>query len=333
MKVSVALCTHNGASYIERQLVSILEQTMLPNQVIVSDDSSSDNTLELVRGLANQFDANNVELKIFSNTTPLGVGANFFKAMSETSHEIIFLADQDDVWLPTKVAQTIGVFEHKPQTLLVHTNADLVDEKGGGLGRTLFQDLRISQAELEKEASGKAIEVILTRNTVTGATIALRRELVKLSSPYVGPCLHDEWLGLVAAALGRLEVLPSSTIFYRQHENNQVGSDKLTWSVRFDKLRAERQPRNQRLLETAINLKDHLRTCGQEIKSGTDFLIEQKVLHEVTRCSYPTKRFSRIMPIIKEWRSNRYTLVGRGLQDVLRDLVQPAGKDEISNAI
>ena len=111
-KVSIALCTYNGAPYILEQLRSIEQQTWLPDEVIICDDRSQDNTVELVQEYAEQ---SKLSIQVFCNPENLGYRKNFFKAMSLTQGDLIFLADQDDVWHPEKVECFIDKLGQNPK--------------------------------------------------------------------------------------------------------------------------------------------------------------------------------------------------------------------------
>src|SRR5688572_22956866 len=98
MTVSVALCTYNGANFIGEQLQSICSQTMSPNEIVICDDASTDKTISCIREIKNNYPA--IDWKIVKNTSNLGYVKNFEQAISLASGDIIFLSDQDDVWLP-----------------------------------------------------------------------------------------------------------------------------------------------------------------------------------------------------------------------------------------
>ena len=127
--LSVALCTCNGEEYIEKQLQSILCQDLSVDEIVVSDDLSTDATLDIVSSIAS---TTSIPIRILTNNTSshYGVCANFEKAINATTGDIIFFSDQDDVWMPYKTIIIKDWFEHHMDKQLVFTNAFLIDDKG-----------------------------------------------------------------------------------------------------------------------------------------------------------------------------------------------------------
>ena len=115
MTVSVAMCTYNGALYIEEQLRSILAQTVPVNEIVICDDGSTDATISVIEKVRKDVERLGMRLLLKENRTPLGVNANFEKAMGLCSGDIIFLSDQDDVWESNKVETIKRYFEEHPK--------------------------------------------------------------------------------------------------------------------------------------------------------------------------------------------------------------------------
>src|SRR5579872_5327047 len=124
LKVSVAMCTFNGAKFVEAQLQSIFQQTRVPDEIIVCDDVSTDATVEVLRKVAAK---DPVNIQIHQNSRNLGYLENFESAVRRTTGDIIFLSDQDDVWLPEKVATMVEPFLRNPQVVLAYSDAMLTD--------------------------------------------------------------------------------------------------------------------------------------------------------------------------------------------------------------
>jgi glycosyltransferase involved in cell wall biosynthesis len=146
----------------------------------VSDDCSTDGTWAYLEAWASEAP---VRVTLIRNDPPLGVSANFEQAMRLVDADIVFPADQDDVWMPNKVALLAGVFEADDSVQLAHTDAILVDANGHELGSTLFGELEISRMERRDIRSGNAFRVYCRRNVVTGAAAAFRRRLIGLVQP------------------------------------------------------------------------------------------------------------------------------------------------------
>jgi glycosyltransferase involved in cell wall biosynthesis len=325
--VSVALCTFNGARFIEAQLASILNQTRLPMQIVVSDDGSSDDTLEIIYRIVPDWQRENPQhalaLLVLENAEPLGVTANFAQALSACTGDLIALSDQDDIWPTGRLERLEGEFARRPELLLLHTDARLVDENGTPTGQTLLATLGVSATDRAAVHDGRAIDPLLRRNIVTGATTMLRRALVARATPFPAVWVHDEWLAIVSAATGRIDVLDESLLDYRQHGGNQIGASSLDAAGRFKRLSLSRAARNQRLLTRAEVLNDRAKHLVPAPSAEILEKIAAKTEHERMRSSLHGSRVRRVGPVLRAWRRGDYSRFGLGAQDVLRDLVQP----------
>jgi len=323
LDVSVALCTRNGARYLPEQVRSICAQTPLPREIVLSDDGSTDDTLAVVRDtLAQCGVADQVALRVFSNTPPLGVTRNFEQAARACSHELVALCDQDDAWHPGRLARMVAQFEARPDLLLLHTDARLVDAELKPLGSTLFHALEVQPAELAAIAGGEAFGVLLRRNLVTGATTMFRKTLLDTALPFAPEWVHDEWLAAVAAAIGRMDVLPEPTIDYRQHASNQIGARRLTLSEKMAKAFAERGDKHVARLRRAEALLQRLQQLGARVPAAYLEAQRAKVEHQRFRAELPAARPLRLLPILIEAARGRYARFGRGGHAIAQDLLE-----------
>ncbi|KGJ72198.1 hypothetical protein GY21_17040 [Cryobacterium roopkundense] len=320
--VSVALCTHNGDAFLRSQLESILNQTRVPDEIVISDDASTDATLAVAAEVLG--DRVNPSLIVLHNATALGVTSNFAQALAACSGDLLTLCDQDDVWDPTKIERMIAEFEARPNLLLLHTDARIVGSTGQPTGESLFGTLRVSIDEKRSVHGGDAYKVLLRRNIVTGATAMLRRELFERAGSFPSSWVHDEWLAMVAAVSGEMDLLETSLIDYRQHGTNEIGVSTLTLHTGFGRLRTSRSARNARLFNRARSLAEWIASPGFEVPNQVSRRIIEKLEHERVRSALPVGRARRLRPVLAEWGTGRYSNYGLGLQDVLRDLVQPA---------
>ena len=224
MKISVALCTYNGERYLSEQLNSILNQSNPVNQIIICDDASSDNTINIIKEYSKKF-PEIISLNI--NKLNIGTIRNFENAILLTTGDIIFLSDQDDIWYGDKVEKMISAFNDQSDTLLLFTNGDLIDENALSIGITLW-DKWSFPVEIRKNWKKNKLafnDLLRNYNKVTGATIAFRKELKKHILPIQVPCgyWHDAWFALHAAALNGLSFTEDSLIQYRIHAGQQIG--------------------------------------------------------------------------------------------------------------
>jgi glycosyltransferase involved in cell wall biosynthesis len=211
-RVSVAIATYNGASYIKEQLDSILTQTYLVYEIIIVDDCSSDETWNILV----QYATNNSKIKIFRNETNLGGTKSFEKTICACRGDYIALADQDDVWLPEKIATLI---EQIGDNWLIHSDAFVVDANLNVLHR--------SYSSLKSNLNGDFVKYLIM-NDVTGCTVLFSRQLVEKCFPIPdGYYVHDHYLALMASFFNKITYCDKPLIFYRQHSANQIGSSKL----------------------------------------------------------------------------------------------------------
>ena len=125
MKISIVMTVYNGEKYLNEQIDSFLNQTLLPDEIIIADDCSSDKTLEIIEKYKKNYPE---KIKIFKNKYNLGFTKNFEKAISKSSGDLIFLSDQDDVWYRNKIQTVVKKFNTNPNIDLIIHDADLVNE-------------------------------------------------------------------------------------------------------------------------------------------------------------------------------------------------------------
>jgi GT2 family glycosyltransferase len=323
--ISVALCTHNGAKFLREQLRSIFLQTRAPEEIVMSDDASQDDSVAAARSAAAEFGARlpaPPRLHMIENAAPLGVSGNFEQAALACQGDLIALSDQDDVWRPDRLARAAAEFDARPDLLLLHSDARLVDAAGASLGRSLFHALEVKRSELEEIHSGAAFDALLRRNLATGATIAFRRALLRYAAPFPAAWVHDEWLAITAAAVGRVDVLEEPLIDYRQHAANQIGARRETLMA---KLRKAVEPRGAKYRERAAKAEILLaRLCEfpAEVAPETVDKMRGKLAHQRFRADLPGARLARCAPVLREALSGRYGRFGRGGAYIVQDLLE-----------
>lgn len=225
MRVSVAMCTYNGGAYLRQQMDSIFNQTRLPDEIVVCDDISKDNTCEILETYLRR----GVDLRICRNEENLGFVKNFRKCLSLCTGDVIFLCDQDDVWKPEKVQEICDLMERNPQMLSVVTNFHLIDGAGNRIGRGArgdnpFFDRRKHRLDWKKGDLYKInVKAIFSCNIGPGCAQAIRRELVPdfQDCPLNDP--HDYVLNRFAALRDGLYYFDKPLTEYRYHENQTIG--------------------------------------------------------------------------------------------------------------
>ena len=245
LAVSVALCTCNGEAYLRQQLDSILSQTHPVDEIVVGDDASTDGTLGILGDYEARFPG---RFHVHAHSERLGTINNFEFALARCEGRVIFLSDQDDVWKPHKVATMLARFED-PRAMLVFTDGRLIDSSGAPIRSTLWKEWHFGwTTRLRwKRSSAAVLDLANNRNKVTGATAALRHELLEDCLPIRVPpgYWHDAWLALHAAARGGLRFIAEPLIDYRVHGNQQIGISRdvelppmgEAWNVSFTEFR------------------------------------------------------------------------------------------------
>jgi glycosyltransferase involved in cell wall biosynthesis len=209
--ISVAIATYNGARFIERQLQSILAQTMLPDEIVVCDDCSQDETIAILKSAQQR---SKIPFRISANAKRLGYIKNFERAIMACSGSVIFLSDQDNVWFPEKIERMLAADQ---SALLVHSDAVLVDKSETTISESYSQSSK-------KHIHDSSFARVLCSNPVSGCTTMIRRELLDDLSEFPEWMPHDQWLALLAADRESLTYLPECLISFRQHENNTLGA-------------------------------------------------------------------------------------------------------------
>ncbi|MET0830365.1 MAG: glycosyltransferase family 2 protein [Microbacterium sp.] len=321
LSVAVAICTYNGAAYVEEQLRSILSQSRQPTEIVVSDDGSSDNTVALVTGL---LENSGVRHRILENATALGVSRNFEQAVLATTGDIVVLSDQDDIWNPQRLERACAEFEARPDLTLLFSDARMVDAAGAPLGYALFDALEISGADRRAIHTGSGFPTLLRRNVATGATMAFRRSLLEVATPFPIEWVHDEWLAILAAAVGQVDLLEELLIDYRQHGANQIGAREPSLGHKIRRVLEPRGDRNRGLAVRSGILASKLATLGGAVKPADLKAARGKLRIERMRADLPANRIARVLPVLMEARSGDYArFTSQGSTEILRDLFQP----------
>lgn len=201
--ISVCMATFNGENYLRQQISSILEQLSPDDELIISDDGSTDGTIAVIDSFADS------RIKLVHNFQGHGVNSNFQNALSLASGEYIFLSDQDDVWLPGKVEKCITALQNAD--LVLH-DANITDNSLNTQNKSLFSELHIKEGFVPN----------FIRNRFTGCCMAFRKEILSYVSPIPdnGKFLHDQWIGLLASVKGKVTFLDEAMILFRRHDAN-----------------------------------------------------------------------------------------------------------------
>lgn len=206
MKISVCMATYNGEIYLHEQLKSILKQISIFDEVIVSDDSSSDNTIDIISSF------NDSRIKLLKDNKYHNPIYNFENALNNASGDIIVLADQDDIWVDGKIDIIRNNFNNNNHS--VHTivlNNYVIDKYDNVIHESFFNFAN----------SGKGIVKNFIKNTYLGCNMAFSRSLLKIVLPFPKNIpMHDIWIGIMGNIYGNVEFIDKKTIMFRRHGSN-----------------------------------------------------------------------------------------------------------------
>lgn len=219
MTISVALCTYNGDKFLETQLKSIIAQTKPVDEIIICDDGSTDETINIIAEFKNKYPTT---ISLYKNDVPLRVIKNFEKAISLCNGDIIFLSDQDDIWKNNKVERVTDYFQNNPGYLGVFTDAELIDDSENTLNTTMWDILCFKEFAKDKMNIFKYL--VFHGNVVTGACLAIKKEAKSLILPLkiITDNLHDALIALKLAENNQLGLITEPLIQYRLHSNQQT---------------------------------------------------------------------------------------------------------------
>lgn len=321
LKLGVALCTYNGERFLPAQLESILGQTRRPDVLVACDDASRDGTVGELERWARQAA---FPVQIVRNPSNLGYLNNFQQAISKTDADVIVLSDQDDWWLPHKLARIEAAFSADERAAAVFSDAEIVDEALDSLGYGLFDALHVSNLDRQRAKAGNLFPALMRRNFVAGATLAFRTSWRTRILPIADGAVHDEWIALVIAAYGALRFIPERLIKYRHHGANQIGARRRTVAELLWGLRQPRRAENQRMLGVTCQLKERLESIGipgADTNARSEF--EHKIAHLRRRLSLPDTRVARLPVVASELLNGGYARFSSGWRSAVRDLVSP----------
>ena len=202
-KISVAVAAYNGERFIREQIESMCCQTIVPDEIVVSDDGSQDSTVQIVQELANKY-TEQVDIKVLQDNSRHGVSGNFEWAITHTTGDYIFVSDQDDIWQPNKVEVVMKVFELHTDAECVFHEAHLIDENGKVIPgvfnywthKYLPDVCNVDGFKLERD---RYLEAAISQPLAPGMCICITKESLLTSLPFPKcDSFHDQWIAFCA---------------------------------------------------------------------------------------------------------------------------------------
>ena len=351
---SIAFCTYNGAEYLPAQLESILSQTLLPGELVVGDDGSTDATVSVIESFAATAP---FPVRLHINDCNLGSTTNFERTILRCQGDIIAPCDQDDVWLPMKLSKLKAALDLDPNVGLVFSDAELVSEGLAPLGHRLWE-VHFRPDEQNKFLQGQWLDVLLTRNVVTGATMAFRSAFCDLICPMpkFATLIHDGWIALAIGAFAKLAFVSEPLILYRQHPRQQLGVvlntarqapvprlgraviRKNDYAATIDLMASQLADLDERI--TVLTELKNRNTTHTSSAITTDtwrtiqrnkIAIQDVILHYQVRGKLSSDRARRIVQVMQELLSRRYHRYSRGVVSAVKDIVARPAKPDSSS--
>ena len=316
------MATYNGASYIGAQLQSFLDQTRLPDELVIIDDCSHDATLKIVEVFA---DKAPFDVIIIRNEKNLGYCRSFNAALMRTTGDLVFLSDQDDVWFAEKIAYMTELAEQYPTSLVLLNDAAITDGNINEVGLTKIGQIKSSGLSLD--------------SFVMGCCCAIRRQLLNLCLPIPeGYTSHDAWIVRFADGLKAKKVEHRVLQYYRRHGNNESNfiANNTTKVTKYDRyargLRKSLKCRNLQAAENEIyqqiillnGIDVVIKSSDQSTQSLlTEYRSELYKSIETTKIHIQIRKrplITRIPTSIKYWLLNR-SFTHFALKNLVQDIL------------
>lgn len=211
--VSVIMCTYNGSKFVDEQVQSILDQEYQNFELIIVDDCSTDNTLELLLIWQNK----DQRITVHQNESNLGYNKNFEKAIQLGSGDLFALADQDDIWLPQRISKTVAQFK-VPGVVLAHSKSVRLEGK----------ELKYHLAKLHYHFSGNDTRKLFFFNQVMGHDMTFSKALVPNIVPIPQGMSYDWWIAVIATCYGNIAAVDEYLVHHRIHSTNNFFSKEAT---------------------------------------------------------------------------------------------------------
>lgn len=315
---SVAIAAYRGEKYLEEQLASLFAQTRSPDEIVICDDSPDDATEKIVKGVA---DSSPCDILYYHNEVQYGVTGNFSKAVSLCNGDIIFLCDQDDVWLPKKIELMLDVLDNTPQIGAVFCDSTVVDVNLELLGYSLWDMCGFKSSRQKKLMDGKALEVFLKRTSATGHDIAFRGEYKKLLLPFISHFTYDISICVLLACVTDWGMLNKELSLYRIHGNNVTDPGKHTIAKQLElsqtSIKNNKFKNDGDFFQAVL---ERLEQSDYSISLEKCNKLKRRIKHSFKRANLSSNIFYRSPVIINEALNRNYFSYANGLKSILVDI-------------
>ncbi len=321
--ISIAMCTYNGERYLREQLESLRAQSLLPGELVICDDGSTDDSRELIESFRA---AAPFAVRLIVNEQRLGPARNFQNAIERCVGELIALADQDDVWCAGKLERLAQALEEHPEAAYAFSDGEMIDERGQPLGIGLWETIGFSPKHWDDFSGQRQFHQLFKANVITGCAMAFRANRKSLFLPIPEHWIHDYWIAMLGSIFGYGVAIPERLICYRKHASQQIGvkRDSVVRRGR-ESLSARKQDYWDRLAGIR-ELQERVRSYSMIQPCPGNYLaeIDQRAIHLARRAaSQDASGFKRLSMVLDECFTGRYARFSGAWRSVLRDLCPP----------
>jgi len=233
--ITILMAVYNGEKYLSQQIESIISQTYSQWKLVICDDCSTDSSYSIINKYHKLYPD---KIIAYRNEAPTGSAqANFMSMLKFSETEYTMFADQDDVWLPDKISLTLNKMKRIEQCegnipILVHTDMAVVDSELNQISTSFMKYCRYNPSKRD-------LNHLLVQNNISGCTVMINKNLLEMviNIPASHMLMHDWWLGLTAAAFGKIGYIDKPTSMYRQHTDNQLGAKQKDFKYYIEKIK------------------------------------------------------------------------------------------------
>lgn len=221
--ISIALATYNGSLFIEQQLISLINQSLPPQEIIIVDDCSTDNTIEIIEKIKVVYP----NIILYKNQKNFGPIKNFQKAIAYCSCDYVALCDQDDIWYRNKLELSLKAIDKSGSCpSIVFSDLEMINTDGSLLQTSFWKYQRMFPSNFN-------FKQLLVSNFVTGCTILMNKKMKdEISCMPDNVLMHDHWIALIAFGFGNYDVINNRTVKYREHSNSVTNKINLSFTYR-----------------------------------------------------------------------------------------------------
>lgn len=287
MIISVVIATYNGKKFIEQQLDSILNQSILVDEIIIVDDCSKDNTISVIRDYIKNKKIENI--KLITSKKNVGYIKNFYNGLSLANGDLIFLCDQDDIWNKNKIEIISSKMNENSKIQVVNTSFNIIDTNNSIIKLNHGEkNILITEKNIKDKKGFIDFEYIINKNIAPGCTMAITRNVRDMYIKNSNCCIPHDWeLNIYGALCDGLFFLNEPLINYRIHNNNTSGLSILKSNNVFGRM---------------IN----------KIKEWEKYSIEQYTrVNQFSKCNYILEKseFNYYFDLYKKFSECRYKIV------------------------